>query len=137
MAESKLYGTSKISYQDIDNARLVIKHTESVNQEQASGRTRSVGKIYIESADGERFMYPYKHLNGARAMGRHVAEGGKPFDEFGKHIISLSEEMGKLRKFKNYMGRSAVMAESLSDYTVAVNERIATVKKTIENPPLS
>jgi len=133
MAESKLYGTSKISYQDIDNARLVIKHTESVNQEQASGRTRSVGKIYIESADGERFMYPYKHLNGARAMGRHVAEGGKPFDEFGKHIISLSEEMGKLRKFKNYMGRSAVMAESLSDYTVAVNERIATVKKTIEN----
>ena len=133
MAESKLYGTSKISYQDIDNARLVIKHTESVNQEQASGRTRSVGKIYIESADGERFMYPYKHLNGARAMGRHVAEGGKPFDEFGKHIISLSEEMAKLRKFKNYMGRSAVMAESLSDYTVAVNERIATVKKTIEN----
>ena len=133
MAESKLYGTSKISYQDIDNARLVIKHTESVNQEQASGRTRSVGKIYIESADGERFMYPYKHLNGARAMGRHVAEGGKPFDEFGKHIISLSEEMGKLRKFKNYMGRSAVMAEGLSDYTSVVNDRIKDVKKTIEN----
>ena len=133
MAESKLYGTSRISYQDVGNARLVIKHTESVNQEQASGRTRSVGAIYIESSEGERFKYPYKHLNGARAMARHVAEGGNAYDDFGKHIVSLSEEQAKLSKFKRYMGRSAVMAESLSEYTDAVNDRIVTVKKTLQN----
>ena len=133
MAESKLYGTSKISYQNVDSARLVIKHTESINQELAAGRTRSIGAIYIESADGERFKYPYKHLSGARAMARHVAEGGKPFDDFGTHITGLSEEMAKLRKFKNYMGRSAVMAESLAGYMDAVYERISTVKKTIES----
>lgn len=133
MAESKLYGTSRISYQDVDGARLVIKHTESVNQEQASGRTRNVGTIYIESSEGERFKYPYKHLNGARAMARHVAEGGNAYDDFGKHIVSLSEEMSKLSKFKRYMSRSAVMAESLADYTDAVNERITTVRKTLNN----
>ena len=133
MSESKLYGTSKVSYQNVDGARLVIKHTESVNQELAAGRTRSIGKIYIESADGERFMYPYKHLSGARAMARHVAEGGKPFDDFGTHITGLSEEMSKLRKFKNYMGRSAVMAESLAGYMDAVHDRIKLVKKTIES----
>jgi len=132
MTESKLYGTSKISYQNVDNARIVIKHTEHVNHELAAGRTQNIGRIYIESADGERFMYPFKHLGGARAMARHVAEGGKPFDDFGKHIVGLSEEMSKLRKFKNYMGRSAVMAESLGEYMDAVYERIATVKKTIE-----
>ena len=38
----------------------------------------------------------YKHLTGARAMARHVAEGGKPFDDFGTHIIGLSEELSKL-----------------------------------------
>ena len=133
MAESKLYGTSRISYQDVGSARLVIKHTESVNQEQATGRTRNVGTIYIESSEGERFKYPYKHLNGARAMARHVAEGGNAYDDFGKHIVSLSEEQAKLSKFKRYMGRSAVMAESLSEYTDAVNERITTVKKTLQN----
>jgi hypothetical protein len=133
MSESKLYGTSKISYQKVGEARIVIKHTESINQESAAGRTRSIGKIYIESADGERFMYPFKHLSGARAMARHVAEGGKPFDEFGGHIVGLSEEMSKLRKFNNYMGRSAVMAESLAGYVDAVKERISTVKKTIES----
>ena len=133
MTESKLYGTSRISYQKIGEARIVIKHTEGVNQESAAGRTRSIGKIYIESAEGERFIYPFKHLSGARAMARHVAEGGKPHDEFGGHIVGLSEEMSKLRKFNNYMGRSAVMAESLSGYVDAVKERISTVKKTIES----
>ena len=133
MSESKMYGTGRVSYQKVDNARLVVKHTESINTEIAGGRTRSIGKIYIESADGERFMYPFKHLSGARAMARHVAEGGKPFDEFGTHIVGLSEEMNKLRKFKSYMGRSAVMAESLAGYSDVVNDRIKLVKKTIES----
>jgi hypothetical protein len=131
MTESKLYGTSRISYQKVGEARIVIKHTEGVNQESATGRTQKIGKIYIESADGERFRYPFKHLSGARAMARHVAEGGNTYDDFGKHIVGLSEEMAKLRKFKNYMGRSAVMAESLAGYVDVVKERISTVKKTI------
>ena len=133
MTESRLYGTSQTSYQDIDGARIVIKHTKPVNMEMAAGRTQHVGRIYIESSEGERFKYPYKHLNGARAMARHVAEGGNAYDDFGKHIVGLSEEMAKLRKFKNYMGRSAVMAESLAGYMDIVKERIATVKKTIES----
>ena len=133
MSESKLYGTSRVSYQDIGTARLNIRHTESVNTELATGRTQKIGAIYVESSEGERFKYPYKHLTGARAMARHVAEGGKPFDDFGKHIVSMSEEMSKLRKFKNYMGRSAVMAESLSEYMDVVKERITTVKKTLES----
>jgi len=133
MSESKMYGTNKHSYQNVDSARIVIKHTESVNPELGKTRTRNIGKIYIESADGERFLYPYKHLTGARAMARHVAEGGKPFDDFGTHIVGLSEEMNKLRKFKSYMGRSAVMAESLSGYMDVVKERIITVRKTIES----
>ena len=133
MSESKMYGTNRVSYQKVDGARIVVKHNESINADIAGGRTRSIGKIYIESADGERFMYPFKHLSGARAMARHVAEGGKPFDEFGTHIVGLSEEMNKLRKFKSYMGRSAVMAESLAGYTSVVNDRIKSVKKTIES----
>lgn len=131
--ESTMYGTSKVSYQDMDGARLVIKHSENINTESASGRTRKIGKIYIESPEGERFKYPYRHLKGARAMTRHVAEGGTAYDEFGKHIIGLSEEMSKLRKFKTYMGRSSVMAESLSGYTDIVEDRIKSVRKTLEN----
>ena len=133
MTESKLYGTARVSYQNVGEARIMIKHTENINQESATGRTQKVGAIYIESADGERFKYPYKHLSGARAMAQHVSEGGKPYDDFGSHITGLSEELAKLRKFKSYMGRSAVMAESLAGYMDVVKERIATVKKTVES----
>ena len=131
MTESTMYGTSKTSYQNIADARICVKHSESINQELAGGRSQKIGSIYIESANGERFKYPYKHLNGARAMAMHVAEGGNMYDDFGKHIVGLSEEMNKLRKFKTYMSRSSVMAEGLADYMDVVNERIETVKNTV------
>ena len=131
MTESTMYGTSKTSYQNIADARICVKHSENINQELAGGRSQKIGSIYIESANGERFKYPYKHLNGARAMAMHVAEGGNMYDDFGKHIVGLSEEMNKLRKFKTYMSRSSVMAEGLADYMDVVNERIDTVKNTV------
>ena len=131
MTESTMYGTSKTSYQNIDDARICVKHSENINQEIAGGRSQKIGSIYIESANGERFKYPYKHLNGARAMARHIAEGGNMYDDFGKHIVGLSEEMNKLRKFKTYMSRSSVMAEGLADHMDVVNERIETVKNTV------
>ena len=132
MNEAKLYGTSRKSYQDIGTARVTIEHTKPVNHELAAGRTQYIGSLFIESSEGERFKYPFKHLNGARAMARHVSEGGKPHDDFGKYITSLSEELSSLRKFKTYMSRSAVMAEGLSMYNEAVIERIDTIKSTVE-----
>jgi hypothetical protein len=133
MSESKMYGTSRTSFQDIGNARMIVKHSEPVNQELASGRSQKIHSIYVENADGERFKYPFKHLNGARAVARHVAEGGNLYDDIGQHIVSLSEELSKLRKFKTYMNRSTVMAEGLSGYMDVVYDRIATVKKTVES----
>jgi hypothetical protein len=131
MTESTMYGTSKTSYQNIADARICVKHSESINQELPGGRSQKIGSIYIESTNGERFKYPFKHLNGARAMARHVAEGGNMYDDFGKHIVGLSEEMNKLRKFKTYMSRSSVMAEGLAGYMDVVNERLEAVKSTV------
>ena len=131
MNESALRGTNKTSYQRIGNAKLSIKHTGNI--EEGESRTKKIGSLFIENAAGEKFKYPFKHLSGARAMAVHVSEGGHPFDDFGKHITSLSEELSNLRKFKTYMGRSSVMAESLAEHMDTVNERIATVRKTIQN----
>jgi hypothetical protein len=133
MAESRMYGTHKTSYQRIGNARLAIKHTQPINVESIGGRSQKIGAIYIESSEGERFKYPYRHLAGARAMARHVGEGGNAYDDFGKYISGLSEEAVKLQKFKSYMNRSSVMAETLSGYMDTVNERIQSVKKEIHH----
>ena len=128
MSEAKMYGTSRTSYEDIDKARLVLKHRQPVNQEVPGARTQHVEAIYIESENGERYKYPMRHLNGARALAQHVSNGGNLYDDFGKHIVSLSEELGKLKQFKTYINSSAVMAEGLKGYMDMVNERIDSIK---------
>jgi hypothetical protein len=128
MSESNMYGTSRTSFENIDTARLVLKHTKPVNLEVPGSRTQNVHSMYIESEAGERFKYPFRHLNGARAMARHVAEGGNQYDEFGKHIVEMSTELNKLRKFKTYMNRSSVMAEGLKGYMEAVDVRLENIK---------
>jgi len=128
VSESNLYGTTKTSFQTVGEARLVIKHSAPVNPAVAGGRTHRIESLFIESNTGERFKYPFKHLNGARAMARHVSEGGNPFDDFGKHIAEMSSELNQLRKFKTYMNRSNVMAEGLKQYQSVVDERIEEIK---------
>jgi len=128
VSESNLYGTTKTSFQSVGEARLVIKHSAPVNPTVAGGRTHRIESLFIENNAGERFKYPFKHLNGARAMARHVSEGGNPFDDFGKHISEMSSELNQLRKFKTYMNRSSVMAEGLKQYQSVVDERIEEIK---------
>ena len=133
MTESKLYGTARDSYQDVGSSRIHLEHTRKVNQDLMNSRTQNIKNIYIENADGERFKYPYKHLNGARAMARHMSEGGHPFDDFGKHITGLSEELGVLGKFKSYVGKSKAVTEGMKNYHGLVKERIQSIKRTLES----
>ena len=131
--ENKLFGTARISYQDLGEARLVIKHSQPVNTELAAGRTMHIESIYIENAAGERFRYPTKHINGARALAEHIKHGGHPYDGIGMHICGLSEELASLRKFKNYVGRQTQLSEAMGEVTSKVIERIESVKKEIHN----
>ena len=130
--ESKFYGTSKISYQDLGEARIVIKHSQPVNIDAAAGRTMHIESIYVENAEGERFKYPYKHINGARALAEHLKHGGNPYDPIGKHITSLSEELAQLRKFKGYVGRNEALGEAMGDITSKVLDRIEQVKEQVQ-----
>lgn len=130
MSESKLWGTSKTSFQDMGEARIIVKHSQPVNYALPAGRTMHIDSIYIENADGERFRYPHRHLNGARAMAVHVANGGTVYDQIGTHIGGLSEELSKLRQFKNYTQRNGLQ-EALNDVSELVLTRISDIKEQI------
>jgi len=130
--ENKMYGNARMSYQDLgENARLVVKHTQPVNTDIAAGRTMHIDSIYVENAVGERFRYPFKHLNGARALAEHIKAGGNPYDVIGKHICSLSEELASLRKFKGYVSRQEQVSEAMGSVTDRVLDRIEQIKETI------
>ena len=91
--ENRMFGTSRISYQNLGETRLIVKHNQPINPAVAAGRSMHIESIYIENAQGERFKYPYKHLNGARALAEHIKAGGNPYDTIGQHISGLSEEL--------------------------------------------
>jgi len=129
--ENKLYGNARMSYQDLGEARLIIKHSQPINLDLPAGRTMHIESIYIENAEGERFKYPYKHINGARALAEHIKHGGNPYDAIGKHICNLSEELASLRKFKGYVSRQEQLSEAMANVTSRVVERIEEIKETI------
>jgi hypothetical protein len=131
--ENRLYGTARMSYQDLGEATLIIKHSQPVNPDLAAGRTMHIEGIWVENSLGERFRYPAKHINGARALAEHIKHGGHPYDAIGQHIISLSEELTQLRKFKGYVSRNEALSEAMGDITSKVLERIEQVKKEVHN----
>ena len=130
--ENKMYGNARMSYQDLgENTRLVVKHSQPINLELAAGRTMHIESIYIENAQGERFKYGSRHLNGARALAEHIKHGGTPYDAIGKHISNLSEELSSLRKFKGFVSRQEQVSEAMGSVTDRVLERIDQIKETI------
>ena len=110
MSEAAMYGTNKTSFQKLENTRLIIKHKTALPEEMTSGaRSRNISALFVENGEGERFKYPFIHLAGARAMQRHVANGGAPYDDMGKSIVGMSEEIAQLRSFSNYVVKNDLM----------------------------
>ena len=86
------------SYNDnIPNVKVVIQHDKQIGE--GEQRWRNVHKIFVENTGGERFAVPTRMPGIARVYGRHVAEGGTPYDERGKHITQLVEEYTKMAGF--------------------------------------
>jgi hypothetical protein len=88
----------KASYNDsVPQVKMIIQHTR--NLEEGEQRFRNIAKIFVENANGERFLLPTNRPGLARVYARHIAEGGTPYDEKGKHITSLVEEYSKMAGF--------------------------------------
>jgi len=110
-----LTGTSKSSFESLDKTRLIIRHKGKVDETVPGARSRQIQSLYIETEEGERFKYPLIHLAGARAMTRHVANSGRPHDDFGQHIIQTSEDIAKLNSFARYAANKDQLNDSAGD----------------------
>ena len=132
MSESNLYGTKTVSYQKLENTRLIIKHSQALADDMAPGaRSRNIAGLFVENQDGERFKYPFIHLSGARAMQRHVANGGKPYDEIGESIIRMSEEIAQLKSFGNYVVRNDLMNSDTNGIVERSSDQLNSLRETI------
>ena len=128
-----LTGTAKRSYENLDKTRLIIRHTGKVDETVPGARSRQIESLYIENEDGERFKYPLTHLAGARAMTRHVANGGRPHDEFGEHIIKTSEDIAKLNSFARYVSNKDQLNDNAGDIIEQTKLKLENLRSYVKN----
>ena len=132
--ESKLYGSRQKSYQDLNGAKLIVQHTKTVDEDKMGSRSRNIRAVYIENSDGERFKFENNYLPGARAMARHVSNGGYPRDEFGAHISEIMAEMTELRSFvRGVKGKEDYVTEDAQDIIEKATGRYYGLKSTLES----
>ena len=134
ISESSMYGSKRFSYQRLLDTRLVVKHNSVLaDSTQHGARSRNIKAIYVENSQGERFKYPFNHLSGARAMQRHVANGGVPYDKIGESIVQMSKDIAALKKFNTHAARNGLTEGSASSLVekshYAINQIRETVKK--------
>ena len=128
-----LTGTARRSYENLEKTRLIVRHTGKVDEEVPGSRSRRIESLYIENEDGERFKYPLTHLAGARAMMRHVANGGRPHDEFGQHIVSTSEDIAKLNSFSRYVSHKDQLNDTAGDIIEKTKLKLENLREYVKN----
>ena len=120
---STMSGSSKTSYQGLDNVKLIVRHKKEVNEEVRGSRSRNIHSIFVQRGD-ERFKMSENNLKAARAMARHVKNGGEPFDSVGSAINEMATEQRKLREFVRYVKKSGLVNEENESYVTLAVENI-------------
>jgi len=133
VTESKLYGTSMQSYTECDNTRLRIIHHSQVSDDKRGDRARKIKEIFIETPRGERFLLPHTNLHGARAMARHVNEGGSMHDEIGESINNMVREMSSMRHFVRATKNRQFEDVETSDMARAATDHYLDLRKNLQH----
>ena len=126
-----LQGSTKTSEQKLEGVKVIVRHNKAVDETSRGARSRNIQGIFVETSEGERFKYPHIHLNGARAMARHVHAGGKPHDEVGEAIVNLSDQLAKLKDVTKFARRFSQVQEQAADVLPLVDNKVSEIKKTI------
>jgi hypothetical protein len=125
-------GSVKTSRQPLDNMQIVIKHNDRIDPSIKNARSRRIDRIYVTTSNGERFLLPFKSLLAARAMARHIDNGGLPYDSIGKSIVSLVDELQSIHKFIHTMKHNASSPEEISALESGKN-RCIQIKKMLSS----
>ncbi len=125
------YGSIKTSYQPLDSVKIVVKHTKPVNEEIRGARSRNISKIFIQ-ANEERFLFPSKNLQGARAMARHIYNGGAMHDTVGESIVQMCKDVRTLREFVRYVSTKGLVNETNGEYVTLAKEHIDNIRTTFK-----
>lgn len=109
---SKVYGTTKSSFQRVGESKLIIRHTDPIDESKRGSRWRKIKGIFIETKLGERFNYPHSHVAGARAMARHLSNDGSFVDQIAEAIKNMSSDYVNLKRANKTLKKNGMLEEA-------------------------
>lgn len=125
---SRVYGPSlTTSYQKVGKSKLIIRHSDPIDEAKQGSRWRKIKSIFIETKNGERFAYPCSHVAGARSLARHCSNDGLPYDEIGEAIKRMSEDYIELKKARTLLNRAG-----LTDYAEKTRDAMRSINKDVK-----
>ena len=128
----KMTGSRKSSYQPLaDNVKIIVRHNKDVNEEVRGARSRNIHSILIQRGE-EKFKMAENNLSAARAMARHLHNGGETFDEIGESITQMTREFTKLKEFVGYVRKANLVNEENQEFVSLAIENINNIKTTFK-----
>ncbi len=138
VTESRLYGSPGRPYNsfgDKGRTKLMIRHSDKVNEEVPGARTRKIESIFLETEIGERFKLTHNNLHAAWALAEHLNQGGTTYDEFAEHINSMVNEMSAMKHFvrstkhRQFEDKETVnMTEAAIDHYIRLRETLRNLR---------
>ena len=127
----RMTGSTKTSYQPLDNVKVVVRHKKPVDEEVRGSRSRNIHSIFIQRGD-ERFKMAENNLSAARAMARHLYNGGEMYDNIGEAITTMAQDYRQLREFVRYVKGAKLVNETNEEYVSLALENIGEIKNTLK-----
>ena len=131
---AKFEGSKMTSRRVLEKAVLIAKHHTPISDESRGARSRknNIKALYIENAEGERYKFPFIYIAGAKAMQRHVANGGRPYDEVGNHIVKMCENIAQLTAFKRHINSDG-MNQEVNEIVEKSNAKLVALRRQMES----
>ena len=130
---SRAFGGVKTSYIQLENARLIIKHSKGVNEEKRGARSRNIHSLFIENANKEQTRFPYKYMAGAKAMAMHVNHGGTFEDAKGTGIMNMCKEATEMAQFLTHVRKNKLVNEGNANVVETIKSQLRQIKETIRS----
>ncbi len=117
-----MYGTSRSSYLKLGNSRLIVKHSGKVDEAVAGARSRRIDRMFVENAQGERFLLETRYLSAGKAIAQHISHGGSVSDEKGEKLCEMARDYKNLSVALRHIRKNA---DALEEGACALREGTA------------
>lgn len=109
---------------------LVQRQTPAVTECQSEPAVPApVLAVYVQTDAGERFRMPSKHMLPARAMARHLQQGGLFWDQQGQQLQLMAQELHQLGMFVRRTNRHQWDQQRTAEIVQAAADRLVQLRK--------